>query len=268
MKAREKETLVHPTARIHSGARVGKGVKIGAYTIIGENVEIGDGTEVGSHCVIEGPAKIGRDNRIFPGVVLGMEPQDLSYRGEDTRLVIGDNNIIREYATIHRGTAATGETRVGSNNYLMAYTHIAHDCHVGSYIIIANGTGLSGHVTVEDRAVISGLVGVHQFVRIGKMAMVGGCSKVTQDVPPFLMVDGHPAEVRGLNVVGMRRNGVDSEVRRGLKRMYRLIFKQGINLSRALQKIEEEMAFELEASKELAHFINFIRSSERGICRG
>ncbi|MEJ6951246.1 acyl-ACP--UDP-N-acetylglucosamine O-acyltransferase [Halanaerobiaceae bacterium ANBcell28] len=255
---------VHPSAIINPGAKIGTNVEIGPYSIIGENVEIGEGTIVGSHVVIDGWTKIGKNNQIFHGASIGLEPQDLKYKGQETYLFIGDNNIIREYVTIHRGTeTGLGETWVGNNNMIMAYCHIAHDCQLGNHIIMTNASNLAGHVIVEDHAVLSGLSGVHQFVRIGKMAMVGAHSKVVKDVPPYVLVDGHPARVNGINVVGLRRNGVKPELRHEIKRAYKMLYRSNLNISQSIERMDQE----LDASEEIEHFLRFLRNAQRGICR-
>ncbi|SDC09558.1 MULTISPECIES: acyl-ACP--UDP-N-acetylglucosamine O-acyltransferase [unclassified Candidatus Frackibacter] len=255
---------IHDTAVISSGAKIEKDVEIGPYAVIGENVEIGEGTTIGPHVVIDGWTKIGKNNKFFTGASVGLEPQDLKFDGEESYLTIGDNNTIREYATIHRGTEnGGGETRVGNNNLIMAYCHIAHDCQLGDNIVMSNAANLAGHVLVEDSAVITGLTGVHQFVRIGKMAMVGANSKVVKDVPPYILVDGRPASVNGINVVGLRRNGVTPELRKEIKRAYKYLYRSNNNVSQAIEKMEQE----LDSSPEIEHFLRFLRNAQRGICR-
>ncbi|TDX59207.1 acyl-ACP--UDP-N-acetylglucosamine O-acyltransferase [Orenia marismortui] len=255
---------IHKTAIVHSGAKLGQNVEVGPYAIIGENVEIGDGTSVGSHSVIKGWTKIGKNNRIFSSVSIGQEPQDLKFDGEKSFVEIGDNNTIREFATIHRGTEdGGGLTKVGDNNLIMAYCHIAHDCHLGNHIIMSNAATLAGHVIVEDSAVISGLTGIHQFVRIGKMAMVGGGSKVVKDVPPYVIVDGHPASVKGINIVGLRRNGISPELRRQVKEAYKVLYRSNLNISQAIEKMDQE----LDGNPLVEHFLRFLRNAQRGICR-
>jgi UDP-N-acetylglucosamine acyltransferase len=255
---------IHKTAVVHSGAKIGKGVEIAPYAVIGENVEIGENTKIGSHVVIDGWTKIGKDNEIFTGASIGLEPQDLKFEGEKSYVTIGDNNTIREYATIHRGTEEGGlETKIGDNNLIMAYCHVAHDCQLGNNIVMSNATNLGGHVIVEDSVVIAGLVGVHQFVRIGQMAMVGAHSKVVKDVPPYILVDGHPAAVNGINVVGLRRNGVESELRKEIKQAYKHLYRSNLNVSQAIEKMDQE----LDSSSEIEHFLRFLRNAQRGICR-
>lgn len=255
---------VHETAIVKSGAKIGKNVKIGPYSVIGENVEIGDGTEIGSHVVIKGWTEIGENNEIFTGASIGREPQDLKFEGEKSYLTIGDDNTIREYATIHRGTEEGGlETKIGDNNLIMAYCHVAHDCEVGNNVILSNATNLGGHVIVEDSAVISGMVGVHQFVRIGKMTMIGAHSKVVKDVPPYILVDGHPATVNGINTVGLRRNGINPELRKEIKQAYKYLYRSNLNVSQAIEKMDQE----LDSSPEIEHFLRFLHNAQRGICR-
>ena len=254
---------IHETAVIYPGARLGRDVEVGPYSVIGENVFIGDGTKIGSHAVIEGWTTIGKECRIHHGACLGGPPQDLKLKDEKTFLYIGDNTTIREYATIHRATGEGEETRVGSNCLIMGAVHIAHNCQVGNYVIMSNTAGLAGHVVVEDRAIISGLTGVHQFVKIGRNAMVGGASKVVQDVPPFVIADGRPARVCGLNSVGIARAGLSEDVRKNLKRAYRMLYRSGMKLSDAIVAMEQE----LDSSEPVDHLLRFLRNVNRGICR-
>jgi UDP-N-acetylglucosamine acyltransferase len=255
---------VHPTAVVAPGAQLGQGVEIGPHAVIGENVSIGDGTVVGPGAVIEGWTTIGKNCRVGTGVCLGGRPQDYKYKGEKTFLKIGDNNDIREYVTMHRGTAdGRGETVVGSGCLFMAYSHVAHDCVVGDGVTIINSAQLAGHCVVEDYAVISGLAGVHQFCRVGKMAMVGGMTKVVKDVPPFMLVDGNPASVRGINVVGLRRHNVPPAVREQIRQAYRILCKSRLSVSHAIERMMEE----LQRSPEIDHLIDFLRSSARGVMR-
>lgn len=269
MKAKQESKVlhmarIHPTAIVEPGAKIGTKVEIGPYSIIGANVEIGEEIVIGPHVVIDGWTKIGKRNQIFHGASIGLEPQDMKFKGEETYLFIGDNNIIRENVTIHRGTEeGGGETRIGSNNLIMAYCHIAHDCQLGNHIIMSNATNLAGHVIIEDYAVLAGLTGIHQFVRVGKMAMVGAHSKVVKDVPPYILVDGHPARVNGINVVGLRRNGVSPELRQEIKRAYKFLYRSNLNISQAIEKMDQE----LETSPEIEHFLRFLRNAQRGICR-
>ena len=254
---------IHETAVIYPGARLGRDVEVGPYSVIGENVFIGDGTKIGSHVVIEGWTTIGKDCQIHHGACVGNAPQDLKFKGEKTFVYIGDNTIIREFVTINRATGEGEETRIGSNCLLMGTVHIAHNCVIGNNVVISNHAGLAGHVTVEDRAIISGLSGVHQFVKIGRNAMVGGASKVVQDVPPFVIADGRPARVCGLNSVGLARAGLSEDVRRNLKRAYRILFRSGLKLSEAITTMEQE----LDSSEPVDHLLRFLRNVNRGICR-
>jgi len=257
-------TRIHPSAIVHPGAQIGAGVEIGPFAIIGENVEIGDETRIGPHCIIDGWTKIGQGNKIYTGAIVGSEPQDLKFRGEKTYLFIGDDNIIREYATISRGTeGGGGETRIGSNNLVMSYVHVGHDVQLGNNCVIAHATGIAGHVVVEDRVVMGGIVGVHQFTKIGRMAMIGAHSMVNKDVPPYTLVDGDPAKVYGVNIVGLRRNGLSPETRMEIQRAYKILYRSGLNVSQAIEVMERELA----GSEEIDHFLRFLRGADRGICR-
>lgn len=255
---------IHETAVVHPGARIGKDVEIGPYAVIGENVLIDDGTKIGAHAVIDGWTSVGKNCVIYPGASIGSEPQDLKFRGEKSYVFIGDNTKIREFATVNRATGEGEETRIGSNCMLQAYTHVAHNCVVGNHVIMSNAATLAGHVIVEDRAVIGGLSGVHQFVKIGRNAMVGGLTKIVQDVPPFVIVDGHPAKVSGLNSVGMSRAGVNAASRSLIKKAYKLLYRSGLSLPQAIAMIEQEV----DSCEEVEHFLRFLRNAERGICRG
>lgn len=232
-------TLAHATAVIHPGAQIHPTVRIGPYAVIGERVKIGPGTVIGAHVVIDGDTEIGAGNQIFPGAVIGLEPQDLKYDGSLSRVRIGDNNLIREYVTINRATGAGEETVVGNHNLLMAYVHVAHNCVLENSIVIANGVSLAGHVHIESRATIGGVLGVHQFVRIGRLAMVGGMSRIDRDVPPYMLVEGNPARVRLLNRVGLQRAGLaQGEEGQALKRAFRLLYRSGLTLSQALEQLQ------------------------------
>lgn len=241
-----------------------EGVVIGPFTIIGDRVTIGRGTRIGSHVVIEGETEIGEGCQIFHHAIIGVQPQDLKYRGEEARVRIGAQTVIREFATVHRGTAGGGGvTVVGSRNYIMAYAHIAHDCLLGDDVVMASLSALAGHVVIEEHAIIGGLVGIHQFVRIGRYALVGACSAVLQDIPPYVKAQGNRAKPYGLNTVGLRRHGFSAEVINRLKQAYRIVFLSGLNTTQALLKIEEE----LPSCPEVDHFVKFIKDSERGIAR-
>jgi UDP-N-acetylglucosamine acyltransferase len=254
---------IHPTAIISKKAKLADSVSVGPYAIIGDEVSIGENTEVGAFCVLEGNTVIGKNCKIFTGAVIGSRPQDLKYKGEKSFLEIGDNNIIREYCTFNPGTKQDSKTIVGSDNIFMAYSHIAHDCKVGSHCVIANNGTLAGHVTIEDRAVIGGLVAIHQFVRVGRLSIIGGCSKVVQDVPPYSTCDGHPARVYGLNLVGLRRNNVSKDSIHKLNRAFKIIFNSGLTTKHAFQKIKEEDIF----CDEVSYLIEFMEKSQRGISR-
>ena len=254
---------IHETAVIYPGARLGRDVEVGPYSVIGENVFVGDGSKIGSHVVIEGWTTIGKECQIHHGACVGNAPQDLKFKGEKTFVYIGDNTVIREFVTINRATGEGEETRIGSNCLLMGTVHIAHNCVIGNNVVISNHAGLAGHVVVEDRAIISGLTGVHQFVKIGRNAMVGGASKVVQDVPPYVIADGRPARVCGLNSVGIARAGLSDDVRKNLKRAYRMLYRSGMKLSEAITAMEQE----LDSSEPVDHLLRFLRNVNRGICR-
>jgi UDP-N-acetylglucosamine acyltransferase len=258
------KTEMHTSAVISKKAKLADNVSIGQHAIIGDNVAIGEGTKIGAHCVIEGNTTIGAYCEIFTGAVLGSRPQDLKYKGEKSLLEIGDNNIIREYCTFNPGTEDGAKTEIGNNNLFMAYSHVAHDCIVGNNCIIANNGTLAGHVTIEDMAVVGGLVAIHQFVRIGRLSIIGGCSKVVQDIPPYSTCDGHPARVYGLNLVGLRRHNIPKESLRQLDRAFSVLFNEGLSIKHALQRLEQEIK---PASVEISYLVSFIKKSERGITR-
>lgn len=254
---------IHSTAIVSKKAKIANDVEIGPYTIIGEDVEINRKTKIGAYCLIEGNTKIGKCCQIFTGAVIGSPPQDLKYKGKKSFLEIGDNNIIREYVTINSGASEGSKTIIRNNNFLMAYSHIAHDCDISNNCIIANCGTLAGHVLIEDKAVIGGLGAIHQFCKVGELSIIGGCSKVVQDIPPYSTCDGHPAKVYGLNLVGLRRHGIPKDVIDDLRRAFKIIFFSGLTFSHALEKAEKEIS----SHQEISHLIEFIRSSERGICR-
>jgi UDP-N-acetylglucosamine acyltransferase len=257
---RESDVVIHPTAIVDPSAELGAGVKIGAYSIIGPNVVIGDGTIIEPHVIIQPWTTIGSNCYICSGAILGGIPQDSKFKNERSFLKIGDRNVIREYVTIHRATGEDNCTIVGNDNMFMAYCHIGHNCTIGSGITMANQVGISGHVVVEDKVVVGGMVGVHQFVRIGKLAMVGGYSKVAQDIPPFMLADGRPTKVYDLNKIGLRRNGVPPKVRAGLRQAYKLLYRSNLNLSQALEMIENEV----EPSPERDYLLEFMRNIKFG----
>jgi UDP-N-acetylglucosamine acyltransferase len=249
---------VHATAIVSPQARLGRDVSIGPCAVVEDGAVIGDGCEIRAHAVVKRHTCLGSGNRVYEGAVLGGEPQDVSFRGQETRLVIGDRNVIREGATIHRSTKEGGATVVGSNCFLMAYTHVAHDNRIGDGVILANNVMLAGHVELEDRAFLGGGAGVHQFCRVGRLAMVGGNAKVVQDCLPFVITDGHPARARGLNVVGLRRAGVSASQLGTLREAYRLLVRTGLQLEAALEKmarLQDPMVDEIVA---------FVRASKRG----
>ncbi len=252
---------IHSTAVVSKKAKLAQELIVGPFAVIGDNVEIGSGSIIGSHAVIEGNTVIGKNCELFTGAVVGSRPQDLKYKGEKVYLEIGDNNIIREYCTLNPGTEEGGKTIVGNGNLIMAYSHVAHDCLVGNNCVLANGSTLAGHVTIEDRAVIGGLVAIHQFVRVGKLSIIGGCSKVVQDIPPFSTCDGHPAAVFGLNLIGLRRNNVSRDSIGKLDDAYRILFSSGLSIKHGLEKTIKEV----ELTTEVAYLIEFIKHTERGI---
>lgn len=252
-------TLIHPTAVIHPSAKLDPKVKIGPYAVIGANVEIEADTIIDAHVVIEGPTKIGKGNHIFSGAVIGNEPQDLKYKGGESSVEIGDNNQIREFVTINRATDTGEVTRIGSNNLLMAYVHVAHNCILEDNIIIANSVALAGHVHIESKAVIGGVLGVHQFVHIGKMAMLGGMSRIDRDVPPFTLVEGNPCRVRTLNLVGLQRAGFTDTDLALLKKAFRIIYRSNLSLQEALEQISL-----LTDNVHVQHLCQFLQSSSTG----
>jgi len=252
---------IHATAVISPEARISPSAAIGPYSIIGPGVDIGSGVQIAGHVLVQRDTRIDDDCKIFHGAVLGSDPQDLKYRGEASRLEVGSNTTIREYATLNRGTGEGGVTRVGSGCLLMAYSHVAHDCVLGEGVILANSVNLAGHVEIGERATVGGLVGIHQFVRIGRHAFVGACSKLAQDIPPFLLVDGNPCKPHGLNVTGLKRAGFERDTIRTLRRAYRLVFESDMHIGAALEEIESWP----EVISEIAQFVEFIRTTERGI---
>ena len=256
--------MIHPTAIIHSGARLGAGVSVGAYSIIDEHVEIGDNTRIGPHVVITGNTKIGCDNRIFQFCSLGEIPQDKKYAGEPTRLEIGDRNTIREYCTFNLGTVQdAGVTRMGDDNWIMAYVHVAHDCQVGNRTTFANNAQLAGHVHVDDWAILGGYTGVHQFCRVGAHTMTAVGTVVLQDVPPYVMAAGNTATPFGINAEGLKRRGFSPEALVALKRAYRTLYKSGLMLEEARSKLEEEV----KTHPEIQPILEFLTVSKRGIIR-
>ena len=258
-----KGVKIHPTAIVHPDAELGEGVEIGPYSIVAGTVKIGDRTSVGPRVTIEGHTVLGEECQVFTGAVIGSVTQDKKYDGGTSYLRIGDRNKIREYVTVNPGTKEGTETVIGDDTLLMAYAHVAHDCVIGSYAILANAATLAGHVIVEDRAIIGGLSAVHQFVRIGTLAIVGGCSKAVQDVPPYMMADGHPAKVYGLNSVGLDRAGVSKDDKALLKKAFKILFRSGLSVKNAAAKIREE----IPNTPSIETLLQFLRGSERGISR-
>lgn len=256
-------TKIHPTAIIAPGAVIGDDVEIGPYCVIGPMVNLGSGCRLMSHVVLDGLTTIGAGCVIFPFASIGTQTQDLKYKGEITRVEIGERTTLREYVTVNSGTTSAEVTRVGSDCHIMAYCHVAHGTQVGNRVIMANGASLSGHIVVEDEAVLGGLTGVHQFVRIGRLCMVGGMSRIVKDCPPFMLVEGNPAEVRGINSVGMKRRNIPPEVQETIKEAHRILYRQGLSTRQALEKIKAE----LKMCPELEVLLRFIEASERGITK-
>jgi UDP-N-acetylglucosamine acyltransferase len=260
---------IHPSAIVDTGAELAEDVEVQAYTIIGPNVQIGRGTIIGPHCVIAGRTAIGENNRFYSGAQVGVESQDLKHnRRVEGRLIMGEANVVREHATISASTIAkadeaSGATRIGNHCLLMTCAHVGHDCVVEDHVILANCAALAGHVWVEQRAILGGLSAAHQFCRIGCFAMIGGTTRVWHDAPPYMITDGNPARCRGLNVVGLRRNGFDAASRGRIKAIYRIMFRSGLNTTQALQRIEAE----IEDTPERRHFVEFVRASARGITK-
>ena len=256
--------MIHPTAIVSPGAVIADDVEIGAFSIIGEDVTIGKGTRIGPHVVIDPHVTIGPGCRIFQFAAIGAIPQDLKFGGEQSTVKIGAGVTIREFVTIHRGTeSGGGVTEVGEKSFLMAYTHIAHDCRVGKMVVLANNTTLAGHISIGDFATVGGLVAIHQFVRIGDFAFVGGKSAVVKDVPPYLIAAGDRAILHGLNRVGLKRHGFSDQALSALKKTYRIIFRYGLTLNEAISRVHAEV----EMVPEVEHFIDFIKASSRGVTR-
>ncbi len=255
--------MLHPTAIIHTRAQIGADCEIGPYCVIGEHVVMGEGCRLHSHVVIDGYTVLGRENEIFPFASIGLKTQDLKWKGGLTRTRIGDFNTFRECVTVNSATGDGEITLVGSHNHILAYCHLAHNVNVGNHVVMSNVATLAGHVVVEDHAIIGGLAAVHQFCRIGRMSIIGGCSKVVQDVPPYMLADGNPAETRTINKIGLERNGVSDETQAALKQAYKILFREGLTISNALDRIEAE----LPPLAEIRHLIQFTRTSERGISK-
>lgn len=256
-------TLIHPSAIVHEGAQLGADVEIGAYSIVGPDVRLGDRTRVMPHVFLDGHTTLGADCVVFPFASIGAKSQDRKYKGGLTFVEIGDRTTVREYVSVHAGTKEGEITRIGADCLILAYCHVAHGCHVGNRVTMANAAALSGEVIVEDEATIGGMTGVHQFVRIGRLAMVGGMSRLTQDVPPFMLVEGNPVEARAVNAVGMERRGVSAEAQQSLKKVHRLLYREGLSTSQAVERIRSE----IPSCPEVDHLLAFIAASERGIVK-
>jgi len=254
---------IHKAAIISAEAELAEDVEIGPYTVISGNAKIGSGTKVGAHCIIDTNTEIGSGCEIFSGAVIGSVTQDKKAEGDETFLRIGDNNTIREYVTINRATGKGNSTVIGNNNLIMAYSHIAHDCCIGNEVVMANCVTLAGHVTIEDQAIMGGLAGIHQFMRIGRLAIIGGCSKVVQDIVPYSMSDGHPAKIYGVNSIGLERAGISNGVKSHLKKAFKILFSKKLNLANAVKRVKQE----IPQTEEIRHLVDFINSSERGISR-
>ncbi len=258
-------TDIHPTAIIDAGAELGEDVEVGAYCVVGNGVKIGRGTKLMSHVSVDGVAEIGENCTIFPYVSIGFAPQDVKYKGEETAVRIGNNNVIREYVSIHRASVGgNGVTIIGDNNFLMNYVHVAHDCNLHSNIVVANSVAFAGHVVVENYVFIGGFTGVHQFARIGAYAMVAAITRLSMDVPPYVMVKGtEKARLFGLNIVGLKRRGFSEETINELKAAYKILFRDKLSLKDAIRKIQEELPY----TDEIKRLIEFIQQNKRGICR-
>jgi UDP-N-acetylglucosamine acyltransferase len=254
--------MIHPTAIVHPKAEVGEGCEIGPYCVIGEHVVLGAGCRLISHVVIDGHTRLGRENEIYPFASIGLKTQDLKWKGGITRTEIGDHNTIRECVTLHSATGDGEATVIGSHNNILASSHIGHNVIMGDRVIVSMAA-LAGHVVVEDCALVGGLAAVHQFCRIGRMAIIGGCSRITQDVPPFMLVEGNPAETRAVNKIGLERNGVSPEAQAAPRQAHKILFRQGLTTSNAVDQIERE----LPPLPEIQHLVQFVRSSERGVVK-
>jgi UDP-N-acetylglucosamine acyltransferase len=260
--------LIHPSALVDRGAWLAADVSVGAYTVVGPGVEIGAGSRIGPHCVLEGPTRLGTNNHVYGHASIGGAPQDKKYAGEPTRLDIGDSNTFREFCTINRGTAQDeGVTRIGDDNWVMAYVHVAHDCRVGSHIILANNATLAGHVHIGDWVIVGGLTGVHQFCRVGAHAIMGFQSHVSQDVPPFMTVSGNPLAVHGFNLEGLRRRSFSRERIAQIKHIHKLIYRDALTLDQAKAAIEAMRGTVLGGDADVDVMLQFLAASTRGIAR-
>ncbi|MBN1255432.1 MAG: acyl-ACP--UDP-N-acetylglucosamine O-acyltransferase [Deltaproteobacteria bacterium] len=257
--------MIHETAIVHPTAELADDVEIGPYSIIGEKVKIGKGTSIGSHCVIDKWTVIGTGCQIYQYASLGPPPQHMQYKGEETSVIIGNNNIIREFVTIHRGTPfGNGKTVLGDENFIMAYAHVAHDCILGNHVVMASYAALGGHVEIGDHAIIGGIVAIHQYVRIGTYAFIGGATALTRDIPPYITASGMKVKFYGINVVNLQRSNVPAEVIKGLRKAYKLLFRSQLTMEEAIQKVHDDPAYALP---EVKHMVDFIKGSKRGVTR-
>ena len=257
--------MIHPAAIVDPKAEIGGNVDIGPYSVVEKGVSIGEGTKIGPHVVVREGTQIGKRCQIYQFSSIGEAPQATAYRGEPTLLQVGDHNIMREFVTLHRGTVkGGGKTVIGNNNYFMAYCHVAHDCQIGNEVVMANGASLGGHIVIEDGAIIGGLAAIHQFCRVGTYAIVGGITGVLLDIPPYTKAQGDRAKLFGLNTVGLKRANFSEETLKALKKAYRIIFRSGLTLERAMKAVEEDDIFQIP---EVQHLLQFIQHSKRGICR-
>src|SRR5438105_11218563 len=254
---------IHPTAIVDAGAEIGAGTIVGPYSVIGADVVLGPNCWLQHHVTLCGPMKAGAKNKFFAYCSIGQQTQDLKYAGEPTYLEIGDDNCFREFVTVNRSTTSSGKTRIGNSGNFLAYSHIGHDCSVGDAVVFSNNGTLAGHVKIDDHAIMGGLTAVHQFCRIGRYAITGGCSKIVQDIPPFMIADGNPAEIRGVNLVGLERNGFAPESVKAIKEAFRLIYRSKLNTRQALEAIRNQIA----PRQEIAQIIEFIETTDRGIIR-
>ncbi|MGI9140212.1 MAG: acyl-ACP--UDP-N-acetylglucosamine O-acyltransferase [Gemmatimonadaceae bacterium] len=252
---------VHPTAIVSDDAQLAAGVEVGPFAIVGPGCDIAEGCVIGPRATLERNVRLARKVRVGIGAVLGGDPQDLKFQGEETTVEIGEGTVVREYSTINRGTSESFKTTVGRNCFIMSYVHLAHDCHLGDGVILANGVQLAGHVRIDDRAILSGLSAVHQFVRIGRHSFIGGCSRVSKDIPPFLKAVGNPVKLYGLNTVGLQRAGFDEATLRELKRAYRLLFNSDLNITQAIERAEKD----LDQRAEVQELMRFLEASGRGV---
>ncbi len=254
---------IHPTAAVHPQAILGKNVEVGPYTVIGSDVKVGDGTKIGAHCMLSGWTSLGRDNVLHNGVTIGLPPQDVKYKGEKGEIIIGDKNLIREFVTIHLPSAG-GKTVIGSECFIMVHAHVPHNCRIGNQVVIGGYVGLAGYTEIEDQVTVGGLAGIHQFVRIGRLAMIGAQSKVTQDIPPFMLVEGNPAQVRGINSIGLQRRGVSLESQSEIKKAFKLIYESGRNTAEAAKDIRKR----LRPLPEIEQLVKFLEEeSHRGLSK-